>query len=59
MIKHKIILPIEYAQDYVQMLQIFDEHTKKLLLSITYQGPEMLLKKLPSDTKFIIKVFAN
>ncbi|KXJ73563.1 hypothetical protein RP20_CCG015559, partial [Aedes albopictus] len=35
---------------------IFDEHTKKLLLSITYQGPEMLLKKLPSDTKFIIKI---
>lgn len=37
-------------------IDIFDEHTKKLLLSITYQGPEMLLKKLPSDTKFIIKI---
>ncbi|EAT42917.1 AAEL005560-PA, partial [Aedes aegypti] len=37
-------------------IDIFDEHTKKLLLSITFQGPEMLLKKLPSDTKFIIKI---
>lgn len=36
--------------------QIFDENTKKLLFSITFSGPEMLLKKLPSDTKFIMKV---
>ncbi|XP_055549461.1 nephrin isoform X1 [Wyeomyia smithii] len=37
-------------------VDIFDEHTKKLLFSITFHGPEMLLKKLPSDTKFIIKI---
>ncbi|XP_055603399.1 nephrin [Uranotaenia lowii] len=37
-------------------VDIFDENTKKLLFSITFHGPEMLLKKLPSDTRFIIKI---
>ncbi|XP_039431401.1 nephrin [Culex pipiens pallens] len=37
-------------------VDIFDENTKKLLFSITFSGPEMLLKKLPSDTKFIMKI---
>ncbi|XP_058451516.1 nephrin [Malaya genurostris] len=37
-------------------VDIFDEHSKKLLFSITFHGSEMLLKKLPSDTKFIIKI---
>ncbi|XP_055634568.1 uncharacterized protein LOC129774711 isoform X2 [Toxorhynchites rutilus septentrionalis] len=37
-------------------IDVFDEHTKKLLLSVTFHGSEMLLKKLPSDTSFIIKI---
>ncbi|XP_052863108.1 hemicentin-2-like [Anopheles cruzii] len=37
-------------------LDVFEESKRKLLQSISYQSPEMLLKKLPSDTKFIIKI---
>ncbi|EAA01472.5 AGAP001925-PA [Anopheles gambiae str. PEST] len=36
--------------------QVFEESKRKLLQSVSYQSPEMLLKKLPSDTKFIIKI---
>ncbi|XP_035773547.1 nephrin-like [Anopheles albimanus] len=37
-------------------IDVFEESKRKLLQSISYHGPEMLLKKLPSDTKFIIKI---
>uniref|UniRef100_A0A182T9Z3 Ig-like domain-containing protein n=1 Tax=Anopheles maculatus TaxID=74869 RepID=A0A182T9Z3_9DIPT len=36
--------------------EVFEESKRKLLQSVSYQSPEMLLKKLPSDTKFIIKI---
>uniref|UniRef100_A0A182PKC6 Ig-like domain-containing protein n=1 Tax=Anopheles epiroticus TaxID=199890 RepID=A0A182PKC6_9DIPT len=37
-------------------IDVFEESKRKLLQSVSYQSPEMLLKKLPSDTKFIIKI---
>ncbi|ETN58361.1 sidestep protein [Anopheles darlingi] len=37
-------------------IDVFEESKRKLLQSISYHSPEMLLKKLPSDTKFIIKI---
>uniref|UniRef100_A0AAG5CY02 Sidestep protein n=1 Tax=Anopheles atroparvus TaxID=41427 RepID=A0AAG5CY02_ANOAO len=37
-------------------IDVFEESKRKLLQSISYQSAEMLLKKLPSDTKFIIKI---
>ncbi|XP_061499892.1 nephrin [Anopheles gambiae] len=37
-------------------IDVFEESKRKLLQSVSFQSPEMLLKKLPSDTKFIIKI---
>ncbi len=37
-------------------IQVFEESTRNKLFNISFANPNFILKKLPSDTKLIIKV---
>ena len=51
---------ISHFNTFVIIFQIFEESTRDKIFNISFTNPTFILKKLPSDTKLIIKVnFGN
>ena len=48
--------PFSFVLFFKMVFQVFEESTRDKIFNISFTNPTFILKKLPSDTKLIIKV---